>query len=44
VLEEKISYCLRMDFSESELFEKFDGEPFNENQDDGIRRILPSKG
>jgi hypothetical protein len=33
VLEDKIKYCVRMGFSESDLFEEFDGEPFNENSD-----------
>jgi hypothetical protein len=34
VLEEKVNYCVRMGFSESELFEEFDGEPLNENSDE----------
>jgi hypothetical protein len=33
-LEDKIGYCVRMGFSESELFEEFDGVPFNENSDE----------
>jgi hypothetical protein len=34
VLEDKISYCVRMGFSENDLFEEFDGEPFSENSDE----------